>query len=110
MPNNLSRRAYLSRCCTIGITYAAAGFGTSGCAKQSVVSAACTDTSTLTAADKETRKSLAYVDVSPMANQTCQNCSIYVEASKAGQCGTCHLLKGDIAAEGYCNAWAAKAV
>jgi hypothetical protein len=98
--NNLSRRAYLIAC--VGAA------GLSGCAKQATVATACSDTSALSPVDKQARETLAYADQSPVANQTCQNCSIYIEPSKFGQCGTCQLIKGQINAAGYCTAWAAK--
>jgi hypothetical protein len=108
MNKTLSRRAYLNRCWSLSAAIAAGGL--SSCAKEGTPYASCTDTRSLSETDMETRRSLAYVDQSTVANRACANCVIYIEPASPGQCGNCQLVKGQISASGYCNAWAAKAV
>jgi len=53
-------------------------------------------------------KGLAYVAKSPNAGQTCANCAQYKGAAGAAE-GPCLIFPGkDVAAAGYCKAWAKK--
>lgn len=51
---------------------------------------------------------LGYVAKSPNSGQTCANCSQYKGAAGASK-GACLIFPGkDVAANGYCKAWAKK--
>jgi hypothetical protein len=106
----ISRRAYVIRCGSLTAAVVAGGIGATGCAKQSAVSTSCSDAAALSDADRQTRASFAYIDVSTIADRICANCSVYVEPSTGGPCGGCQLIKGQISAAAYCNAWAPKGV
>lgn len=67
---------------------------------------ACDDVSKLTDAEKSGRTGLKYTSVTPKPDQDCANCNFYKDASP---CGTCTLIKGPIAAKGWCSAWVKKA-
>lgn len=79
-------------------------------AEPAATGGACSDASALSPEDKTLRdnmvNSLQYVEKSPMADKSCANCQFFTAGSP---CGTCTLIKGPIAAEGYCTSWAAKA-
>ena len=109
MTARISRRACLIRC---GSTYVAvvAGLGAAGCANESAETATCKGTASLSDVDRQTRASFGYVEVSAVADRNCANCSVYVVPSGGGSCGGCQIIKGQIAAAGYCNAWAPKGV
>lgn len=71
---------------------------------------ACSDVSGLSAEDQQLRNnmvnSLQYVEKTPMADKDCENCQFFTGSAP---CGGCTLIKGPIAAKGYCTSWAAKA-
>ncbi len=86
-------------------TGAAAGGASSGSAKAAVD---CSDTSMLTETDKSLRTTLQYVVDSPDPAQLCSNCQFYTLTEGSPKCGGCTILKGPIAADGWCSSWAAK--
>jgi hypothetical protein len=63
----------------------------------------CSDTSMLSEAEVQTRTSLKYVDKTPNPAKKCSNCKLF---QKKSPCNGCTVVKGPIAAEGYCTAWA----
>jgi hypothetical protein len=74
-------------------------------------SADCSDLSDLSGSEKKQRsqtvESLQYVEESPKENKNCANCQLYQEEKYGDGCGGCTLFPGPVAAEGYCNSWAA---
>ncbi len=66
----------------------------------------CNDLSGLSDPEVQLRGSLQYVDESTTTGRTCDNCALYVAAESGSACGTCTLIKGPIAAKGYCASWA----
>lgn len=108
MNAKLSRRAWFARC---GSVYVAATAGLLGaCAKKSAETASCQNSGSLSEADRQARAAFGYVEVSTVPNRDCANCSVYIAPPDGGPCGGCQLMKGGIAAAGYCNAWAPKGV
>ena len=47
-----------------------------------------------------------YASKTAKPDQDCANCNFFKTGSP---CGTCTLVKGPIAAEGWCSAWVKKA-
>ena len=70
------------------------------------VAAGCTDVSGLTDAEAQLRTSLQYVDETPDPEKPCDGCALFVAPESGDGCGTCTLIKGPIAAAGYCSSWA----
>jgi len=68
----------------------------------------CGDLSGVSEAELEKRKSLGYVDETPMPESHCGNCLLYLAPDKEGTCGGCQLFKGPVFEQGYCTYWAAK--
>jgi High potential iron-sulfur protein len=116
-----SRRDFLKRLSAAGALGLGAGTVLSACgggetAEQTAAAPAapapaaaasgCMDTSGLTEQEVGMRGSLQYVDVSPQEGKDCANCSLYLAAAEGAACGGCNLLKGPIAAEGFCISWA----
>jgi High potential iron-sulfur protein len=66
----------------------------------------CMDVSGITSAEADMRNTLGYVDVSTEDGKTCDNCALFLAADGMAACGGCTLLKGPIAAGGYCMSWA----
>lgn len=69
----------------------------------------CGDLSGVSEAELEKRKSLGYVEETPMPESHCGNCLLYLLPEKEGTCGGCQLFKGPVFEQGYCTYWAAKA-
>ncbi len=119
--DDITRRNFLVRLSAVtglsvgaGAFLAACGGGDSGSAPEAEVAAAaepvatgCTDVSGLTDAEVLLRTSLQYVDETPDADKTCEGCALFVAPESGAGCGTCTLIKGPIAAAGYCTSWAA---
>lgn len=85
--------------------------GGENASSSTTASADCSDLSGLSDADKKQRsqmvKSLQYVEESPKDNKNCANCQLYQKEKYGDGCGGCQLFPGPVAAEGYCNSWAA---
>ena len=67
----------------------------------------CEESVELSAADIAARQAVNYVDEAPQADKTCANCRFFKQPTTGAACGGCEIVKGPIAAEGYCNAWVA---
>lgn len=104
--NRISRRVYLK---TIAAGAAAAGSVVlfAGC-DEGKEELTCTDTSSLTQAQIQQRKTLQYVDDSPHENKTCDNCQLFKPPQKPNTCGGCQVVPGPVHPKGYCNSWVEK--
>lgn len=65
----------------------------------------CTDLSELGQQQKQTRKSLNYVEESKEKGKQCDNCRYWQPPKKEGSCGTCQLVPGPIHPKGYCDSY-----
>ncbi len=65
---------------------------------------------TLTEQESKQRDALGYTDETPIPEQTCENCKLYIPENDTKPCGTCTLFKGPVALGGYCTYWADRAV
>lgn len=68
----------------------------------------CSDLSSVPESDVELRRKFAYVKESPIADNHCHNCNLYLPPKDASPCGSCMLFKGPVNANGYCTYWAPK--
>ncbi|HVJ19883.1 MAG TPA: high-potential iron-sulfur protein [Polyangiaceae bacterium] len=101
MKNQLSRRhLFVLGASTLAV------LGATACKKGPPSS--CGDVSGLSAADAELRKTLEYVDQSPIAAQTCEKCQQWIEPASADQCGGCKVMKGPVHPNGHCKVFVAK--
>ncbi|MGV3640646.1 MAG: high-potential iron-sulfur protein [Adhaeribacter sp.] len=66
----------------------------------------CDDLTGVAASEIDKRKKFAYVNVSPIADSKCGNCSLYIPPASGKACGGCMLFKGPVRASGYCTYWA----
>ncbi|MCE9599584.1 MAG: high-potential iron-sulfur protein [Spirochaetia bacterium] len=107
--NDLSRRDLLKKGALVGAAGVAVSF-LAYCKKKAVEEPmaemdACSDLSSLTAAEKEMRTTLKYADKSDKAD-TCAGCQFFTAGTSA--CGKCTILKGPIMPGGWCASWAKK--
>lgn len=70
--------------------------------------ASCIHVMGLAEADITLRRTLEYVDRSPVPDQTCERCVQWIAAAESGQCGGCKIMKGPVHPQGYCKVFAAK--
>ena len=66
----------------------------------------CKDLEGVSKEEIEKRKKLGYVDESPIPDNKCSNCKLYLPPAAEGDCGTCSLFKGPVEAGGYCTYYA----
>lgn len=69
-------------------------------------SGSCEDFSGVSEAELQKRKSLGYVEKSPIADNQCQNCNLWLPPAGDQECGGCTLFKGPVYSEAYCTYWA----
>lgn len=66
----------------------------------------CDDMTGVSAEELAKRKKLAYVNTSPIEDNHCSNCALYLPPAKGKACGGCVLFKGPVRPGGYCAYWA----
>lgn len=66
----------------------------------------CADLSGISESDRALRRQFAYVQESPIPDNQCNNCNLYLPPQEEVACGGCMLFKGPVHADGYCTYWA----
>ncbi len=66
----------------------------------------CTDFSGIELSEVEKRNALGYVDKSPIPDNLCENCKLFIPGKKGDSCGKCMLFKGPVFLYAYCTYWA----
>lgn len=116
-PNTFSRRVFFSRLAAVSSLSIPVATFLSACNKKEenvetvdvkAEPADCRDLSAVSKADIATREKLAYVNESPIPDNQCANCNLYLPPSGGKKCGGCMLFKGPVEAQGYCTYWAPK--
>lgn len=69
----------------------------------------CDDLTGVSEQDLAVRKKLGYVEKSPIADNQCHNCNLYLPPKPDHNCGGCMLFKGPVFTDAYCTYWAPKA-
>lgn len=116
IPDKVSRREFVSKFIGASVVTVPLAAVLAGCVTKSEnENDATTGTSTptdcrdLTGVSKEdlaTRKKFAYVNKSPIPDNQCGNCKLYLPPGGEKKCGGCLLFKGPVEVEGYCTYWA----
>ena len=70
------------------------------------VAAACDDLSGLSEQDLKLRETYGYLAKSPVADNQCSNCNLWLPNQDDPSCGKCLLFKGPVYAVGHCTSWA----
>lgn len=115
-----SRRKFLKRSFLVFSSAIGAGFLMGGCSSNSASSENRSsdpktppapqntqDSSAMTKEDIDKRRMLGYVDKTPIAENHCSNCALYMLPKEGSKSGGCQLFKGPVNANGYCTYWAA---
>lgn len=66
----------------------------------------CDDLTGVSEGEIEKREKLGYVKESPIAENQCSNCKLYIPSETDPGCGKCMLFAGPVHATGYCTYWA----
>lgn len=66
----------------------------------------CDNMDGVSAEEQAKRKKLAYVNKTPIPDNHCSNCTLFIPPGKDKSCGGCLLFKGPVRSEGYCAYWA----
>ena len=113
-----SRRKFILKSGFAGVVFLAGGLAWSSCEQKKVVEEKkpdavnnvdpCNDLSGVSEADIALRQKLGYVKESPIADNQCANCNLYLPPAAGAACGRCMLFKGPVYAAGYCTYWAPK--
>lgn len=117
--HNNTRRAFLRKLALSGFLVIGGGFLWSGCqgrkdtksttaGSKDYFGGNCGDYSKLTEDDHKARKKLGYEKKSPVAEQECQHCNLWLPPKGGQTCGGCTLFKGPIEPKGTCTYWAPK--
>jgi hypothetical protein len=111
-----SRRRFIVRCgslATMGL------LAVTGCGKKNDPKAeddpagessvsSCDDLKGVSENDLALRKKLGYVEKSPIADNQCLNCNLFLPPKEGQNCGGCMLFKGPVFTDAYCTYWAPK--
>lgn len=65
----------------------------------------CEDMDNLRPSDLNLRQTYGYVEVTPVQDQLCSNCNLYLPYSHLKACGSCLLFKGPVKEGAYCTSW-----
>lgn len=115
-----SRRSFLRKCLSTGLTLTGAGFFLHSCGEpkkeekkeqqtEKPPTEPCSDYSGLTETDLKARQSMGYVKKSPITNKQCSNCNLWLPPPAGKPCGNCQLFKGPVEPGGHCTYWAPQA-
>lgn len=66
----------------------------------------CDDLSKTPESEIKKRVGFGYVEESPMPEQHCKNCQLYLPPQEGKSCGGCALFQGPVFENGYCTYWA----
>lgn len=68
----------------------------------------CAESEAISPVAAAARNAVAYVDGSPHAERSCDNCRFFKQPEASASCGGCEIVGGPIAPAGYCTAWVAQ--
>ena len=66
----------------------------------------CDDLEGVSQNDVDLRQKFGYVKNSPVPENECNNCNLYLPPKAEEKCGGCMLFKGPVFSEAYCTYWA----
>lgn len=66
----------------------------------------CKDLTGVSKEEIEKRQRLGYVDETPIPDNECGNCKLYLPPGEGETCGGCSLFKGPVEENGYCTYYA----
>lgn len=111
------RRTFLQKCVQMTFMAPATGLLVMACASaktakkvnqkaSAAIVNSCEDLTGVPTVDVEKRKSLGYTSHSPIPDNHCRNCQLFIPPKAGLECGGCLLFAGPVSPEGYCTYWA----
>jgi len=114
-----SRRKFLQKCMAtnlflLGGTWMASSCGSKPSEKEELgdgekeayVGDPCKDMTGVSQEELAKREQFGYVEKTPIPENTCDNCQLYIPSEEEGGCGACLLFKGPVLDKAYCTYWA----
>lgn len=119
MKNTINpRRVFIHRCVRVTGMLATGVLAWAGCGKKQEKAdappgdaldvSACDDLSGLSGEELAVRTKLGYVEETPLPDNHCGNCNLYLPPKEGRKCGGCMLFKGPVFSDAYCTYWAPK--
>ena len=117
--NEYPRRKFINKCLNIGSVFCGGALFLNSCntnetgrkeegKKQGASDDPCNDLSGVSDEEIRKRQSLGYATKSPVPENYCGNCGLYIPSITENDCGGCLLFKGPVYREGHCAQWVAK--
>ena len=117
--NEYPRRKFFNKCLNIGSLFFGGALFLNSCntnepggkeesKKQGSANDLCNDLSGVKDEEIRKRQTLGYATKSPVPENYCGNCGLYIPLSTENNCGGCILFKGPVYKEGHCAQWVAK--
>jgi len=114
-----SRRKFLQKCMATNLFLLGGTWMVSSCGSQSsdsegaengegepYVGDPCNDMTGVSEDELAKRKQFGYVEKTPIPENTCRNCQLFIPPEEEGGCGACLLFKGPVLDDAYCTYWA----
>jgi hypothetical protein len=115
--NDYSRRRFINKCLSSCSFFLGGAVLLNSCnsnesadvkKKPGISEDPCNDLTGVSDEELKKRQSLGYVTKTPIPDNFCGNCSLYIPPTSEGGCGGCLLFKGPVYAEGHCVQYVAK--
>ena len=105
-----ARRIFIYQCLQIGSVVLLGGCGLKKSEKETkettVSTDPCNNLSGISEQEIQKRKKFGYTQESPILENQCHNCKLYIPPGPDKACGECMLFKGPVQSTGYCTYWA----
>jgi hypothetical protein len=110
--NKINRKDFFKRAAILGVSAVSLPAFLESCSgnnkNASPANDPCSDTSSLTPDQLQTRKTFQYTGHSPHTDKYCSLCNFFIKPQGNAHCGTCQVVKGPINPGGYCNSFIKK--
>lgn len=108
----MTRRETIRKILSGGTFFVGGGVWLSSCGSEKkpaydlAAISSCDDLQGLAEEELNKRKQLGYLEESPIDDNTCNNCQLYLPPTPEKKCGGCQLFKGPVKEMAYCTYWA----
>ena len=112
-----SRRKFIHHSLYVSTVFLGGGWVLSGCDTKKTAQKEeenappvdpCEDFSGVSESELQKREQFGYVKESPIADNQCSNCNLWIPPAAGKDCGGCMLFQGPVYTEAYCTYWAPK--
>ena len=93
MKNDMTRKEFLEKLPLVSVAFFGSWMLFQNCSKSTTDEDPCSDLSGLTEEEKQTRNQYEYVAKSPLPNQLCSNCALWIAPETGKTCGGCEIMR-----------------